>query len=274
VADRLPPVARVVLTRPAGANDALRAALEATRPAGMTVDRHDLPLLAIRPASDTAALREALGAMRPSDFVVFVSPRAVEMAAAFRPLAEWPAARLAAVGRATGEMLARAGRPAEFLPEDTEDSEGLLRRLADVEVDGHRVWIIRGETGRTLLAERLAARGAQPVFVPVYRRDCAGQAGDPLVTESGPATAWILTAPQAIDCLAALDSSGGAQAPGLLDSSLLVINERARERARAAGFRGEIVVAGGPSPEVLARAFWGMVTRRSATDGNVNGNVE
>ncbi|MGM0517463.1 MAG: uroporphyrinogen-III synthase [Pseudomonadota bacterium] len=264
---RLPPVAQVVLTRPAGANDALRAALEAARPAGLEVDRHDLPLLAIRPASDSAPLRDALGAMRPSDLVVFVSPRAVEMAAACRPLAEWPEARLAVVGRATGEALARAGRPAEFLPEGTEDSEGLLRRLANVEVDGDRVWIIRGETGRTLLAERLAERGARPVFVPVYRRECAGRPDDPLVTGSGPATAWILTAPQAIDCLAALAPSTGVQASGLLDSSLVVINERARERACALGFRGEIVVAGGPSPELLARAFWEMAERRTGAAG-------
>ena len=266
---RLPPVEHVVLTRPSGANEALRSALESARPAGMTAGLHDLPLLAIRPAADDAPLREALAAMTPADLVVFVSPRAVAMATAYRPLADWPEARFTGVGGATGEALAAAGRPAAFLPRDSQDSEGLLARLADVEVSGRTVWIMRGETGRTLLAESLAERGARPVFVPVYRRECAGRAEDPAVTGAGPATVWVLTAPQAIECLAALANAGEAPRPGLLDSSLVVINERARDRARALGFSGEIVEAGGPSPEALARAVWDMVRRRDAPGGHV-----
>jgi len=269
VGSRLPPVERVVLTRPAGANEALRTALESARPAGMTARLHDLPLLAIRPVDDHAPLREALATMAADDLVVFVSPRAVAMAAAHRPLADWPPARFAAVGRATGEALSAAGRPAAFLPRGSEDSEGLLARLGEVEVRGHTVWIVRGETGRPLLAERLAERGARPVFVPVYRRECAGRADGPVVSAAGPATAWILTAPQAIDCLAALAATAEATRPGLLDSSLVVINERARDRAREQGFGGEIVVAGGPSPDTLARAAWALVRRRAAPGGQV-----
>ena len=264
---RLPPVERVVLTRPAGANEALRDALESARPAGVAATLHDLPLLAIRPAAERAPLDDALEAMTPSDLVVFVSPRAVEMAAARRPLADWPPARFAVVGRATGETLARAGRPAEFLPRGSEDSEGLLARLEDVEVSGRTVWIMRGETGRTLLAERLAERGGRPVFVPVYRRECTGRADDPIVAAAGPATVWVLTAPQAIDCLVGLARSGEASQAGLLDSSLVVINERARDRARERGFGGEIVVAGGPSPDALARAVWRSARRRADGDG-------
>ncbi|WP_372591370.1 uroporphyrinogen-III synthase [Guyparkeria sp.] len=253
------PVDRVVLTRPEGANDALRAALLAARPPSMSAAFCDYSLLRILPL-DPGELLAALAAMQASDLVVFVSPRAVSMAGAIRPLHEWPGARVAAVGEATGRALAEAGRPADFLPDGSEDSEGLLERLAQVDMRGRTVWIVRGETGRGLLAERLAERGARPVFVPVYRRECTGRSDDAVVRRSGPGTVWVMTAPQAIECLAAL---AHANRDGLLDSTLVVINERARDRARELGFKGEIAVAGGPSPEMLARAVWDVVGRRA-----------
>ncbi len=254
------PVERVVLTRPDGANDTLRAAIRELFPPGRSIASSEYPLLRIRPR-DPGELLAALRAMRPSDLLVFVSPRAVSMAAAVRPLSEWPEARVAAVGEATGRALAEAGRPADFLPDGSEDSEGLLERLAAVDMRGRTVWIVRGETGRGLLAERLAERGARPVFVPVYRRECAGRSDDPVVARSGPGTVWIMTAPQAIECLAAL---ADAEKGGLLDSTLVVINERARDRARVLGFRGEIAVAGGPAPGTLARAVREVAGRREA----------
>ncbi|MFP4639641.1 MAG: uroporphyrinogen-III synthase [Guyparkeria sp.] len=255
------PVDRVVLTRPEDANHSLRAALLEARPPRMPATFSDYPLLRIRPR-DPGELLDALAAMRASDLVVFVSPRAVSMADAVRPLEEWPEARVAAVGEASGRALAEAGRPADFLPDGSEDSEGLLERLAEVDMRGRTVWIIRGETGRGLLAERLAERGARPVFVPVYRRECIGRSDDTVVARSGPGTVWVVTAPQAIDCLARLAGPADGDRTGLLDSTLVVINERGRDRARELGFRGEIAVAGGPSPAALARAVWAVVGRR------------
>ena len=52
---------------------------------------------------------------------------------------------------------------------------------------------------------------------------------------------------------------------GLLDSTLLVINERARDRARALHFRGPVALAGGPAPAILARAAWNLITERQSS---------
>ncbi|MDG4868314.1 uroporphyrinogen-III synthase [Guyparkeria sp. 1SP6A2] len=266
----IPPIAEILLTRPEGSNDALRHALETLRPPGATLRLRDFPLLVIRPARSPAPLLDALAAMRPGDVTVFVSPRAVSMADAIRPLREWPPSRVAAVGAATAQALQEAGLTAEFLPRSSEDSEGLLDCLSAVEMAGRAVWIMRGETGRELLAETLAARGAHPRFVPVYRRECPPPASAP--PPGGPERLWIITAPQALDCLAGLAASSNETddiVSGLLDSNLVVINERARERARRLGFRGEIVLAGSPAPCALAEAAWAVAARRPI-DGTPN----
>ena len=259
----LPPIREVVLTRPAGSNAGLREALMAARPLGLPEPTLiTQPLLAIQPLRNGGQLPAALTAMDAGDLVVFVSPRAVELADAVRPLVDWPAREFAAVGAATGRALAGAGRPATFLPDSSEDSEGLLECLRDVPMSGRRVWIIRGETGRELLAEALAARGAEPRFVAVYRRECP-QPRPPV--PAGPACLWIITAPQALDCFARLAGETDGSESGLLDSNLLVINERAHDRARAVGVRGPILLAGGPGAETLARAAWEVIADRQSS---------
>ena len=261
----LPPIREIVLTRPEGSNAELQAALEATRP--VEVDGPEpvltpLPLLAIRRLPGGGELPQALAAMRPDDLVVFVSPRAVAAARRLRPLAEWPARHMAAVGAATGKALAEAGRGDALVPDGSEDSEGLLERLDGLSMAGRRVWIIRGETGRELLAETLAARGARPRFVAVYRRECAPA---PQIVPAGSDRLWIVTAPQALDCLAALAAATDEGPSGLLDSTLLVINERARDRARSLGFGGRVALAGAPTPATLARAAWDLIIERQSS---------
>ncbi len=269
----LPPIREIVLTRPEGSNAVLREALAAARPAlplNVEPEMTVRPVLAVRPLPDGGQLPEALTQMQPEDLVVFVSPRAVDVAEAVRPLREWLPRHVAAVGVATGRALAAAGRTDAVLPDGSEDSEGLLERLDRLDklpMDGRAVWIIRAKTGRGLLAKSLAARGARPHFVAVYQSECpeAGSVTPPGPDRLGPDRLWIVTAPQAIDCLAALSTGTDGGGSGLLDSSLLVINERARDRARALGFRGPIAIAGGPGPETLARATWDLVIERQSS---------
>lgn len=141
MADRdLPPVREVVLTRPAGSNAGLLEALGDARPAGMAMPTLTAwPLLAIRHLPGGGQLPGALAAMTPDDLVVFVSPRAVEAARAACPLIDWPGCPFAAVGAATARALEDAGRPPAFLPDASEDSEGLLECLRDAPMADRRV---------------------------------------------------------------------------------------------------------------------------------------
>lgn len=56
------------------------------------------------------------------------------------------------------------------MPSEGADSEALLALPELGAVRGQRILIVRGEGGRTLLADTLAARGAQVDHAVVYRR--------------------------------------------------------------------------------------------------------
>lgn len=131
-----------------------------------------LPGLEIVPPADPAALDQAIDALPQCHWAIFVSPTAVERA--------WPAIaargglpaglRVAAVGRGTARELAMRGVDEVLTPGDQADSEALLALPALSSVQGQRAILFRGEGGRALLAETLAARGAQVIHAVCYRR--------------------------------------------------------------------------------------------------------
>ncbi len=164
----------VIITRPAGQAQPLAAQLAAL---GRSVV--ELPLLEISPLPDPVALRAALARLcAPTPgyaLVAFVSPNAID--AAFAYLKQWPAGvKLAVLGEGSRAALARHGihpdqveiiSPASDLPSDTEH---LLQALDLDALRGEPVLIIRGESGRELMADGLRAAGAEVDVVPAYRR--------------------------------------------------------------------------------------------------------
>ena len=160
--------AGVLQTRPEHQSAELDAEIRA---AGGRVLSFPVMDIVPRAAADVAA---QCGEAAP-DIVVFVSPNAVRFGLDSAP----PGAVLAAIGSATAEALARAGREPAIVPAAGYDSEALLAEAALADVDGRRVRIVRGDGGRELLGETLAARGATVEFVEVYaRRKHAASAGE------------------------------------------------------------------------------------------------
>lgn len=107
------------------------------------------------------------------DLVCFTSPTGV--ATFFERLAEraldsraFAGAELAAIGPSTARALAERGLNADYLPERFV-SEGMLKRLEKVPMEGRRVLVIRAEEGRELLPDTLRERGAEVTVTPVYR---------------------------------------------------------------------------------------------------------
>jgi uroporphyrinogen-III synthase len=128
------------------------------------------PALEIRDVADPAPARAVIARLAAFDLAVFASPTAVRKAMQLAAGAPWPAGlRAAAVGAGTRRALEAAGfRDVIAPPSGEEDSEGLL---ALPELGGFRhVAIFRGEGGRELLGEALAARGARVEYVECYRR--------------------------------------------------------------------------------------------------------
>ena len=158
---------RVVVTRPAGHAAHLAALIRAA--GGEPVL---FPVLEILDAEDLQPLLALVERLDTFDLALFVSANAVDKALAL-VLARraWPAAlRVATVGRGSARALERHGFAAVIAPSERFDSEALLDLPELKDVAGKRVVIFRGEGGRELLGDTLAARGATVEYAECYRR--------------------------------------------------------------------------------------------------------
>jgi uroporphyrinogen-III synthase len=128
------------------------------------------PALEIEDLADSAPARALIGRLAEFDLAVFVSPTAVRKAIELAAGTPWPAGlRVAAVGAGTRRALEAAGFRDVIAPAaGEEDSDGLLA-LPELARLRH-VAIFRGEGGRELLGDALAARGARVEHAACYRR--------------------------------------------------------------------------------------------------------
>lgn len=166
-----------------------------------------LPLFGIGPLEPDTALQNAAARLNEFEMAVFVSPNAVEHALPeLLRQTPWPAGlRVFAPGQGTAKALAGFGVINTLYPAGRQDSEALLDlpEMQQEQVRGRRMVIFCGETGRPLLFEQLAARGAQVERIACYRRVpkvdvadrlCAlGRSGevDGLVITSSESLRWL-----------------------------------------------------------------------------------
>lgn len=116
---------------------------------------------------DASIVKSEIEALEPADIVIYVSTNAVEHGLA--ALAHGSPS-VAAVGPATAASLEAAGVHVDIRPAEAFDSEHLLAEAALADVAGRTVSIVRGETGRELIADTLRKRGARVQYLSVYRR--------------------------------------------------------------------------------------------------------
>ena len=158
----------VVITRPAGESQRLSALI---REAGGEPLLY--PVVEILDAPDPRALDAVIDRLDDFDLAIFVSPSAVDKAmtriTARRAL---PATlRCAAIGPGGVRALRRFGINEVIAPEGARhDSESLLASAYLRDVRGRRVVMFRGDGGRELLGDTLAARGATVEYAVCYRR--------------------------------------------------------------------------------------------------------
>ena len=162
--------ASVVITRPLAQAGSLATAVAAL---GRTPVL--LPLLEIAPLADQSGLHAALAGLADYALVAFVSPNAID--AAFAHVERWPRqVALAVLGEGSRAALARhgldAGNATILGPLDPtrSDSENLLASLDLAALAGKKILIVRGDSGRELMADAFRAAGAEVSVVPAYRR--------------------------------------------------------------------------------------------------------
>jgi uroporphyrinogen-III synthase len=219
--------AGIVITRPAR-----QAALLAQQIAAVGGTPLIFPTIAILPPDDTQALDDVRRRLAQFDYAIFVSANAAEFG--IGDPAAWPVALPAfAPGPGTATALAAAGVGDVRQPRTTMDSEGLLELDEFAAPAGKRVVIFRGGTGRDLLGDTLAARGAQVTRVDCYRR------AKPQSGAEGLTDAWrerrvdaiTLTSSEGLDNLwEMLDANGRSE---LAATPAFVSHPRIAERAHA-----------------------------------------
>lgn len=246
----------VVITRPrAQAEGLARRVAQAGRTAVV------LPLLEIHPLPDQSALRETLAGLEQYAMAVFVSPNAVD--AAFAHIARWPAGvEVAVVGEGSRAALARHGvtaaRATIHCPPDPafSDSEHLLASLNLDRLRGRRVLIVRGETGRELMADALRDAGALVTTVAAYRRsipELTPELEAQLRALLEGSHQWVITSSEALRGLAGL---AGRLGPGdfvakLQRQRLIVPHARIEQTARALGLE-QVTLTGSGDEGVFA----------------------
>jgi uroporphyrinogen-III synthase len=215
------------------------------------------PAIEIAEIEDQQPLLALIDRLDEFDWAVFVSPNAVNTAMRLVTLRRALPARLrfAAVGRGSVRELTQRGvsevtAPARF------DSEALLELPQMQDVAGKRIAVFRGDGGRELLGDTLAARGATVEYAVCYRRIPPRIDAAPLLE------AWArdelhavtVTSSEGLQNLFALVGAAGQLR--LRQTPLFVPHPRIAGRARELGLATVVVTAQGDDGIVEGLQRW------------------
>jgi len=221
------------------------------------------PTLTIEALTVDAAERRRWAPDR-HDWLVYTSVNAVEHA-----LRLWPrpqTARVAAIGRATARALRARGVDVNVIPASGADSEALLAAPAFISVQGRRILILTGQSGRETLRRVLASRGADVCVAELYLRRPVAPAPAQLAELDRQ-----LSAPQVVVMATSVDVFAALVRPlphelqqRLMGKVLVVPGERVATAAHAAGWHGPLVVADSAEDDVMVAAFIGWLASGAA----------
>ena len=216
------------------------------------------------PVIDIVALESSLAQQRLTrqissyDILLFVSRNAVD--GAFRYIDSSrlkPGLCFGVIGTATRLALAQrvSGLDSCLLAGAPYNSETLLEADALHQVAGKRVLIVRGQQGRSLLGDELAARGAEVDYCEVYRRELPARdvADFNRVVDHEFPTLAILTSNVGMQNLIELVDQ--VAAGRLRRIPWLLISERMRESAVNLGHNAPIIIAHSASDKGIHQAI-------------------
>ncbi|MDR2209039.1 MAG: uroporphyrinogen-III synthase [Azoarcus sp.] len=242
----------IAVTRPTAQAEALCRAIEE---AGGRAFR--FPLLEVIPVTDPAVFAPVAARLDTFDLAFFVSPNAVEHGlAGLCKTRSWPPGlRVAAVGQGSARALGAHGFSNVIVPAEGFDSEAVLTlpEFAPEAVRGRAVLIVRGNAGRELLGETLAARGARVEYLSCYHRRCSAIDPAPLLelAASNRLDALSITTAEGADHLARIVGDDGLIS--LSGIPVFVSHPRIAARCRLHGL--EQTIASGSGDDALLRAL-------------------
>jgi len=212
------------------------------------------------------------------DKVVFISANAVKAFLELN-LPKQTLPTLFAIGKATVQAGLKAGLQLNTALGEQFDSEALLQHPDLQQLENQRILIVKGESGRTLLAETLQARGAHIEQWSLYRRQplplCREawqdftQASNPIVLATSiTGLEYLFRALEQPDRVGLKhqiqpniqqnqteQAWSDAQKHWLLSQSLVVFSQRIKQWAREHGWQGKIVVVATQSDQGIVNSI-------------------
>jgi uroporphyrinogen-III synthase len=239
------PGPRVLVTRPADQSAELMAALR-----DLGLEPVLVPAIGIELGGFGGALARAAGSLDMYSWVVVTSANGAR--AILRMTTDEGAIHpgrpaWAAIGPATGGVLAAAGIPVAFQPSA---GNGVGMAIELPLGPGDRVLVVRGDLADGTLADHLRTRGAEVDDVVAYRTRVAPSASRPLLRAAmrEGLAAVILASGSAVHGLLAL---ADAEALDITSIPAVCIGPETERTATAAGLP---VAAVAPSPDAMALA--------------------
>lgn len=248
----------IIITRPARPGERLADQL---RQRGC--DAFWWPAFEIEPTADADAARARLSRLAEYDLAVFVSANAVQATAQLLDI-EWPTTTvIGAVGAATGEAALtelRGAQHATVVAPDIEDesgSEAFWRAWQTSGRSARHVLLLRAESGRDWIVERLRAAGATVDVLAVYRRRVRALAADDLAHLRGwlmakAAPLIVVTSTEAVDALLKQINAVSGAIGWLLGGTAVATHPRVAQRLHSAGF-GHVETCGSDDDAIVRK---------------------
>jgi len=216
------------------------------------------PTIEIAAASDPSSLAGAVAARGEIDLAIFTSANAVVRAVPplFAAGGLPRSARFAAMGEGTAMALAAHGVAGVLVPAAGADTEALLDRPELREMAGTRAFIFTGEGGRRLLAETLAARGANVTIVTCYQRRRPVADPAPLERRLAAGTLSAVTAASGEGLRNLFEMVGVPARAALCRLPAFVGHARIADTARSLGIDHAEVCGSGDHATVAALSAW------------------
>ena len=212
------------------------------------------PALEISPIKLEKKAQEILQRINDYDILVFISPNAVEHGLnhiqSVTQLSKH--VLLATVGQGSAIALKnKLGKYPDIVPQENFNSEGLLATRAMQAVENKRILIIRGNTGRDLLKQKLQQRGATVEYLNVYQRIKPDTPTAELEQhlQNNQIAAIVITSGESIKNLLELVPENIRNL--LLQVPLLLINQRLLDIAEQAGFNNKLIIATEASDDAI-----------------------
>lgn len=212
------------------------------------------PLLEIKPLTDDVSLHSVIARLHEFQLAIFISPNAVRfgMAAIQRADNLPPDLQIATIGLSSAKALTEFGIKKVISPQHRFDSESLLALPVLQNVNGKRVLIFRGDSGRELLGDALKSRGAQVEYACCYHRS-KPQKNISTLLEAKPDIITVSSSEALRNLVEMLDPMSSAQ---LLTLPLFVSHQRIALAAQHLGWQNVVITHGGDEGLLSALAHW------------------